>query len=135
MIECLAEYPTSLCLWATHCISKEEHAIDHFHDTFHFGTEVGVTWSVDDVNGVFFTVFRIDPLHREVFGLNRNAFFALEVHRVHGTFFYAFVFTVSAALREKAVDECGLAMINVCDDGDITDIFSVHEKKLKTRRG
>ena len=127
LIECLAEHPTSLSLWAANGIGQQKHAIDHFHHTFHLGAEVGVTWGVHDVNSVFFLVLRVDPLHGEILRLNGDALFTLKVHRVHGAFFNFLILAVSATLCEQAVHESGLAVVNVGNDSDVTDVFGVHE--------
>ena len=132
LIECLSKYPSCLRLWASDGISEKEHTIDHFHDSLHLGTEVGVARGVDDVNGVFFAILWIDPFNRQIFGLNCNPFFAFEIHRVHRALLHFLVFTVGAALLKQAVHESSLAVINVGDDGDITDVFGVHRKETES---
>ena len=88
---------------------------------------------VDDVNGVFFAILRVDPFNGQIFGLNGNPFFAFEIHRVHRALLHFLVFTVGAALLEQAVHEGSFAVINVGDDGDITDIFGVHTKETSSQ--
>ena len=84
---------------------------------------------VDDVDGVFFAILRVDPFNGQIFGLNGNPFFPLEIHRVHRALLHFLVFTVGAALLKQAVHEGSFAVINVGDNSDITDVFGVHRKE------
>ena len=61
-------------------------------------------------------------MDRGVLGLDGDALLALEVHRVHGAFGDGLVFTVSAAGLKELVDEGGLAVVNVGNDGEVADI-------------
>ena len=131
MVECLAEHPAGLRLGATHRIGQQEDAIDHFHDTLHLSAKVGVAWGVNDVDGIDFTVLRIGPFYGEVLRFNSNALFTFQIHRVHGALLHLLVFTVGATLLQQAVHESGLAVVNVCDDGDITDVFGVHDVSVR----
>ena len=59
-------------------IDDQQHAIDHLHDALDLAAEVGVAGGIDDVDGV------AAPVDRGVLGLDGDALFAFEVHRVHG---------------------------------------------------
>ena len=132
LVECFAEHPSSLCLWATDGISEQQDTIDHLHDSLHLGTKVGVTWCVDDVNGIFLAILWVDPLNRKILSLNGNAFFTFEIHRVHRALLHFLVFTIGTTLLEQAVHQSGLAVVNVGDDSDITDVFGVHRKEASS---
>ena len=114
--EGFAEHETCLRLWAARCIDDEENAVHHFHDALHFGSEVGVARGIDDVDRVAIVkdggVLRLDG----------DALFALEIHGVHGAFLRGLVLTVSAAGLEKLVNEGGFAVVNVGNDGEVTDL-------------
>ena len=112
----LAQNEARLRLRSAKGINNQQHAIDHLHHAFDLGTEVGVTRSIDDVDRVTF------PVDRGVLGLDGDALLTLEVHRVHGAFGDGLVFTVSAAGLKELVDEGGLAVINVGNDGEVADI-------------
>ena len=75
-----------------------------------------MAWSVDDVDRLTL------PMNGSVLGLNGDAFFAFEVHRIHGTFLTLLVFAVDAAFLHQTVDQCGFAVVNVCDDCDVADV-------------
>ena len=111
----LAEHEAGLRLRAAGGIDDEQHAIDHFHDAFHFGTEVGVARGVDDVDGVAF------PENGGVLRLDGDALFPFEVHGVHGALGGGLVFTVGAAGLQELVHEGGFPMVNVGDDGEISN--------------
>ena len=122
--------PASSALRSTNCvcacgpscgIHHEQHAVDHVHDALHFAAEIGVAGSVDDVD-VVILVFESGVL-----GADGDALFPLEIHRVHDALLGGFglVGAEGAGLLEQPIDERGLAMIDVRDDGDIADVFHV----------
>src|ERR1051325_9639729 len=54
----LTQHETGLGLRAIMSIDDEQHAIDHFHDPFHFTTEIGVTRCVDNVDPIAVPLYR-----------------------------------------------------------------------------
>src|SRR5215471_11811447 len=72
--------------------------------------------SIDDVD------LHAVVTHAGDLGQNGDASLALEVVGIHHAFDVLLMSTEDAALVEHGVDESGLAMIDVSDDGDITDI-------------
>ena len=78
--------------------------------------EIGVAWGVDDVDA------RVLPLHRSGLGENGDAALALEVVGVHRALDLALVVAIDAGLLQQAIDESGLAMVDVSDDGDVSQI-------------
>ena len=73
---------------------------------------------VDDVD--------FDPLvvNGGVFCENGDTAFAFEVVAVHDALIDLLIFAESARLPEHLVHECGLAVVNVRDNRDISQIFS-----------
>ncbi len=65
------------------------------------------------------------PLDRGRLGKNGDSPLALEVVRIHGALGHLLVFAERAALLQQAIDQCGLAMIDVRDDRDVTDVHNV----------
>jgi len=57
-----------------------------------------------------------------VLGHDRDASLALEIEAVHDPLDEALVVAKGAALPEHCVDERGLAVVNVSDDGHIPDV-------------
>ena len=114
-LQSFAEHEASLCLGATGGVNDEQNAVDHFHHALYFSTEVGVAWGIDDIDGVAF------PKNGGVFCLNGNAFFLLQVHGVHGALGDGLVLAISASGLQKLVNESGFAVVNVSDDGNVSN--------------
>ena len=71
-----------------------------------------------------------------VFGKNGDAAFAFQVIGIHDALGHAFVRGKGAGLAQQLVDQRGLAVVDVGDDGDIAD-GARHAKtceKWKTRK-
>jgi len=99
---------------AFRAVDQQDDAIDHGEDAFDFAAKVGVAGRIDDVDA------RAFPLDRGRLGENGDAPFFFEIVAVHRALFHALVVTEGPGLAEKLVDEGGLAMVDVRDDGDIT---------------
>ena len=113
--ESFLENEAGLGLGAFVSVHDKHDAVDHLHDALHFSAEVGVSWGVDDVDDV------VAPADGGVLGFDRNSSLTLLVHGVHGALIHRLVFAKGAGLLEHLIHERGLAMINVSDDGNISD--------------
>ena len=129
----LAEHEAGLGLGAVIGVHEQENAVHHPERPLDLAAEVGVAGGVDDVDRL------VVPVDRRVLGLDRDALFLLQVHRVHGPLLNALVGAEDAALLEELVDEGGLPVVNVGDNGDIADVLvhcadrSVNLKKRTNR--
>ncbi len=107
-------------------VDQEHDRIDHAEDALDLGAEVGVAGGIDDVDDLAV------PLDGGVLGEDRDAPLSLEVVTVH----HALVLEAGAADLgadfEDAVDERGLAVVDVRDDSDIAD--GLHGRSLPRRR-
>jgi hypothetical protein len=74
-------------------------------------------------------------LHRRVLGQDRDALLTLQVVRVHHAVVDAFelVRGEGAGLLQHAVDDGGLAVVDVSDDGDVADVVARGHKKAYSR--
>ena len=97
--------------------SSAHDAVDHFQDTLDLAAEVGVARRVDDVD------FGVAVPHGGIFGHDRDAALTLEIVRVHDAVDDLLVFAVDARLLEHLVDERGLAVVDVGDDGDVSEFI------------
>ncbi len=113
----LLEHELGLRLRAVVGIDDEQHAVDHAHDALDLAAEVGVAGGVHDVDVVALV------LEGGVLGADGDALFAFEVHRVHHALVRLLVGAEGAGLAQQAIDERGLAMIDVGDDGDVSDLI------------
>ncbi len=99
-------------------VDDEEHAVDHLHDALDLAAEIRVAGSVHDIDMV------VVPFERGVLGANGDALFLFEVHGVHDALLggFGFVGAEGSGLLQQLVDEGGLAMVDVRDDGDVSNV-------------
>jgi len=95
-----------------------------------------VTGGVDDVD------LHVAPADRCVLGEDGDALLTLQVHGVHDPLGHLFVGPEYARLAEEGVDEGRLAVVDVCDHGDVAEVGtrapgvlrSCHVKTLEAGR-
>ena len=98
-------------------VDQQQHGVDHRHYTLNLATEVGVAGGVDDVDVVAV------PVDGGVFRQNGNTALFFLVVGVHDALVVELVTLQSAGLTQEFVDQSGFTMVNVGDDGDVTQIF------------
>ena len=64
----------------------------------------------------------VAPVDGRVLRLDGDALLLFEVHGVHGALLDLLVGAVDSALLQELVDEGGLPMVNVGDDGEVPDL-------------
>ena len=94
-------------------VDEQHHAVHHRQRPLHLTAEVGVAGRVDDVDQ------QIVVVNGGVLREDGDAALALELVAVHRALGDAFVGAKDAALMEQRVDQRGLAVIDVGNDGDI----------------
>ena len=94
--------------------------VDHRQHALDFAAEVGVARRVDDVDAV------VAPADRGVLRQDRDAALALQRVRVHDAVGHDLARIERAGLLQELVDERGLAMIDVGDDGDVAELGRGH---------
>ena len=122
--EGLAQHEARLRLRAVGGIDHEQHAVDHAHGALDFAAEVRVAGRIDDVDVVVLV------LEGGVLGADGDAFLALQVHRVHQALLLRLVLVrpEGAGLLQEAIHERGLAVIDVRDDRDVSNVLHVERK-------
>ena len=111
--EGLAQHEAGLGKRAFGSVHEQDNAVHHGEGAFHFTAEVGVAGGVEDVDA------HILPLHGAVLGGDGDAAFTFQLHAVHDAVVHFLVGAEHAALLEEGVDQGGLAVVDVGDDGDI----------------
>jgi len=101
-------------------VDEQDNAVDHLEDTLDLAAEVGVARGIDNVD------LGVAIADGGVFGEDRDAALTLEVVRIHNAVDDLLIFAVHAALLEHFVDEGGLAVVDVGDDGYIAKFFILH---------
>ena len=99
-------------------IHQQQHRIHHRQNALDFATEIGVSRGIDDVDVI------VAPVECSVLGQNRDPALALEIVAVHHALASVLARIERAGLAEQLVDKGRFAMINVRDDGDITEILN-----------
>ncbi len=103
-------------------VDEQQHAVDHGQAALDLAAEIGVAGGVDDVE--------LHPVVVDggVLGEDRDALLALEVHRVHHPLGHVLALAEGAGLPEHRVDQRRLAVVDVGDDCDISQVVSSSHK-------
>ena len=97
-------------------IDQHDRAIHHVEDALDLAAEIGVAGRIDDVDaGVL-------PDQRRRLGQDGDAALALEIVGIHRALGDALVLAKRAGLLQQPVDQRGLAMVDVGDDGDVAKV-------------
>ena len=96
-------------------IDQQQHAVDHRQHALDLAAEVGVARGVDDVD------VRAFVIDRAVLGQNGDAALLFQVVGVHDALGDLLVRGEGAGLAQQLVDQGGLAVVDVGDDGDIAE--------------
>ncbi|KAG1254888.1 hypothetical protein G6F68_010635 [Rhizopus microsporus] len=109
--------------------------VDHHQRRVHRGqhavgvlAEVGVAGGVDDVDPVLDAGLLVFPGDGGVLGQDGDAAFLFLVVAVHHALGEDGALGQGAGLLQELVDQGGLAMVDVGDDGDVAKIFDGHTK-------
>ncbi len=110
-LESLADHELCLRHRTFGGVNQNDGAIHHRQDALDFTAEIGVAGRIDDIDaGVL-------PDNRGRLGENGDPAFLFNITGVHHAFCNALVV---AGLLQEFIDQCGFAMIDVCDNSDIT---------------
>ena len=101
-------------------VDEQHDAVDHAQRALHLAAEVGVAGRVDDVD-LDVVAGLCGVADGRVLGHDRDPLLALQVHGVHDPLGDGLVGGERAALLEEGVDEGGLAVVDVGDDGDVAE--------------
>ena len=94
-------------------IHQHQRAVHHVEDALDLAAEIGVAGRVDDVDA------RVLPQDRRGLGQDGDAALALEIVGIHRALGDPLVLAEGAGLLQQAVDQRGLAMVDMGDDGDV----------------
>ena len=99
------------------CVDQQQNAVDHLEDTLDLAGEIGVARGIDDVDLVALIV------NGRVFCKDGDAALALEIAGVHDPVDNGLILAVNAALLQHLVDQRGLAVVDVGDNGHVSQFF------------
>ena len=112
----LADHELGLRQHAFRRVDQHDGAVDHTEDAFDFTAEVGMSGGIDDVDAHAF------PHHRRALCQDGDSAFFFQVVAVQRAVNHMLMLPERAGLAEEFIDERGLAMIDVGDDGDVTNL-------------
>ena len=110
-------------------IDQQHHAVDHGQRALHLAAEVRVAGRVEDVD------VRVLPAHGAVLGQDGDAALALDGVVVHHGVHDLLVGGEGAGLTQQLVHHGGLAVVDVRDDGDVSDLFTHDVSKMPLADG
>ena len=119
-----------LCLDALARVDDQQRALAGRERAAHLVAEVNVAGRVDQVEVVGAAVAR-GVLQRGGLRLDRDAAFALDVHRVEHLLLHLAIAEAAAAL-DQTIGQRALAVIDVGNDGEVADV--VHDDCLRCLR-
>ncbi len=127
--ECLAQDEPRLRQRALARVDEQQHAVHHGECALDLPAEIGVSGRVDDVD------LDVAETNRRVLGQDRDALLTLEIHRVEDSFGDVLVRPERSGLPEHRVHEGRLAVVDVGDDRDVTEVVSGgHATRVATLR-
>ena len=100
-------------------IHQDEHAVDHSEHPFHLAAEIRVAGGVNDVDA------HAAPVDRRTLRQDRDAALALNFTAVQRALPHGLVCPHGAALAQQTVDQGRLAVVDMCDDGDVAEVPGV----------
>ena len=119
--ERFAEHVTRLRQRAFAGVDQQHDAVHHLQRAFDFAAEIAVAGRVDNVD--LDVVVEDGSIFRE----DRDAALALQFVRVHDALDVVLIGAERAALLQHGVDQRGLAVVDVGDNGDIADACTQKE--------
>jgi len=120
--EGLAKHEPGLGQRALAGIHQEHDPVDHGEAALHLTAEVGVPRGVDDVDRHRVGAVGRHVPHAGVLRENSDALLAFEIHRVHHPLGHLAPGAVGASLPQHGVNQGGLAVVDVGDDGDVAEV-------------
>ena len=101
-------------------VDEQQGAVGHLEHALHLAAEVGVARGVDDVD------LDVLVLDGDVLGEDGDATLALLVVGIQDAVLDLLVCAEGVRRAEKLVNEGGLAVVDVRDDGDVAEVLLTH---------
>jgi len=105
-------------------VDDQQNAVDHLEDAFDFTAEIGVSGCVNNIDAC------IAVANGGVFRQDGDTALAFQVVRVHDLADHLFVFPKHAALPKQGVDDRGLAVVDMGDDRNVTQLVHLFDHVL-----
>ncbi len=116
-LERLAEHVTSLRQRPFAGVDEQHDAVHHLEGALDFAAKIGVSGRVHDID--FYALVK----YGRVLGEDGDTALAFQIVRVHDALGNRLVVAESAALPEHGVNQRGLAVIHVGNNGDVANAW------------
>ncbi len=116
VLEGFAQDESGLGHRAFESVDQQEAAVGHFQHAFDFAAEVGVAGRVDEVD------FGTAVGDGDVLGQDGDAAFAFLGVGVEDALAFKLAVAELPALAQELVDQGCFTVVDVCDDGDVSDV-------------
>ena len=120
----LGQYETCLGHRTLCGINQQNGTVYHAQYTLYLAAEVSVSRCINDID------LGIAVAYRSILCQNRDTAFPFQIVGVHDTFCHSLIFTEHAALFQHFVYQRCLTVVNVCDNGNISQILTNHNSLL-----
>lgn len=122
--------------WTLGGVDQQQHPVHHGQPALHLATEVRVPRGVYDIDYGDGSI-RVMAVHGGVLGQDGDALLPLQIARVHHPFLQLTAFTQRPGLPQHGVNQGGLAVVDVRDDGTLRNgtTVIVAENYHPRRRG
>ena len=118
-LQCLLQHESCLGHGSLECINQQYAGVRHIEHALHLASEVAVTRCVDDV---YLGAFVIDG---DILAQDSDAALPLQLVVVQHQIVCLLVLTEQVSRKQHLVHQSGLAMVNVCNDGNVSDILHI----------
>ena len=115
-LQCLRHHELRLRQGPFRGVDENDGAVDHIEDPLDLTAEVGVAGRIDDVDA------RVLPQDARALGEDGDAPLALEIVGIHGALAHPLVLAERAGLLQELVDQRGLAVVDVGNDCDVSEL-------------
>ena len=126
-LERFAKHKSGLGKWTFRGIDQENDPVDHLQPALDLATEVRVAWCVDHVDDDRALSTRPGIVDRGVLRQDCDALFFLKVIGIHHPVDEFAMRGECASLAKHLIDESGLAVVDVGDDGNVSDVIASGE--------
>ena len=116
----LPQHEAGLRHTAFKCVNQQQHAVNHLQYALNLSAEVRMA------RRIYYVYSVILILYRGIFAEYGYAALPFQVAGVHHALLHLLVRPEYAALTQQAVHQRGLAVVNVGNYGNVTDIFLLH---------
>ncbi len=116
-LQCLGQHKTGLGHGTLCRVYQQDNAVDHLEDTLYLAAEVRMPGGVNNVD------LRVLIGDGSVLCQNGDAALPLQIVGVHNAVHNLLVFPIDAALLEHLVHQGGFTVVNVGNDGYVSDFL------------